>query len=71
MDKLVTWSYSQEANEEECSSFTDRAGDWRLLYITGSFAALSPSESTCSCIYYRFPREVPLLSCIRGIPFSR
>lgn len=26
MDKLVTWSNSQEANEEECSSFMDRAG---------------------------------------------
>ena len=71
MDKLVTWSNSQEANEEECSSFMDKAGDWRLLHITGSSAALSPSESMCRCIYYHFPWEVPLLSCIREIPFSR
>lgn len=70
MGKLVTWSKSQEANEE-CSSFMDRVGDWRLLHITGSFAALSASESMGRCIRYCFPWEVPLLSCIRGIPFSR
>lgn len=53
------------------ASWTEREQDWRLLHIMGSFAALSPSESMCRCIYYHFPWEVPLLSCIRGIPFSR
>lgn len=37
---------SQEA-DEECSGCMDRMENRRLLHILGSFAVLSPAESTC------------------------
>lgn len=69
MDRLVAWSNSLEANKEEFSSFMDSAGDWRLFHVTERFASLLLSENMYGCVYYCFLWKVPLLSCIRGIPF--